>query len=143
MIFYGSGVAAVVRSTRLLAGNIQGESTVTARVRLFSVLMLLSAHAHSQCEVKIYRDMLVVSSGPSCLSSALGKEKIASGVKDLVNDLNEVSRPGSGGERNLSTRDKLYRLAEFQQHDRVINQSRMQSELRRNNRFAHQQRGLD
>jgi hypothetical protein len=112
--------------------------------------MLLCAPAHSQCEVKIYQDMLVVSSGPSCLSGSDGKQKMASGVKGVVNELNEVSRPGPGseraataGERHQSTRDKLYRLAEFEQRDRMMNEARVQSELRQNNRFARKQLGME
>ncbi len=133
---------------------------MTARASLFSVLMLLCAHAHSQCEVKIYQDMLVVSAGPSCLSESNGKQKMASGVKGVVNELNEVSRPGpagaggeragAGGERagigvdrHQSTRDKLYRLAEFEQRDRMLNEARVQSELRQNNRYTRKQLGME
>jgi hypothetical protein len=116
---------------------------MTARASLFCVLMMVAGHAHSQCDVKIYQDTLFVSSGPSCLAASGGREKIAAGVKNVVGELNEVSRASEGGERNMSTRDKLYRLAEFQHRDKMINQTRAQNELRQNNQFARQQRGLN
>lgn len=117
---------------------------MTTRAGLFCVLMLVAGHAHSQCDVKIYQDTLFVSSGPGCLAASGGREMIAAGVKNVVEDLNETSaRESESGERSMSTRDKLYRLAEFQYRDKKLNERRMQNELRQNNRFARQQRGLE